>query len=209
VLCPALSVSGTVKPLRLKPVPLAVAAEMVRLVPPELVSVPDRGFELPTGTLPKLRLAGLGVIWPCATPVPDSGTDKVALVALELMVIEPLAAPALAGANLALNVADWPAAMVVGNDGPVKLKPVPETDALDTVTLVPPVFETTTAVVWLLPTVTLPKPILLGFAVRDPGASPVPERPTFSGELASEVIVRLPFTAPADAGAKTTWKETL
>jgi hypothetical protein len=141
--------------------------------------------------------------------VPESGTDKVALEALELMVSEPLAAPALAGPNFALNVADCPAAMLVGNDGPVKLKPAPETDALDTVTLVPPVFDTVTAVLWMLPTVTLPKFTLLGLAVKDPGASPVPVRATFSGELASEVMVRFPFTAPADAGAKTTSKETL
>jgi hypothetical protein len=60
VLCPAFNVIGTVRPLRVKPLPLAVAAEMVRAVPPELVSVPESDFEFPTCTLPKLKLEGLG-----------------------------------------------------------------------------------------------------------------------------------------------------
>ena len=46
VLCPAFSVTGNVRPLMLNPVPLAEAAEIVRLVPPVLVRVSDR-LELP------------------------------------------------------------------------------------------------------------------------------------------------------------------
>src|SRR5882724_11435849 len=61
VLWPALRVSGNDRPLRLNPAPLAVAAEIVTLVPPELVRVSFRVFELPTSTLPKLRLVGLAV----------------------------------------------------------------------------------------------------------------------------------------------------
>jgi hypothetical protein len=41
-LWPAVSVTGGVSPLRLNPVPLAVAAEIVRLSPPVLVSVSDK-----------------------------------------------------------------------------------------------------------------------------------------------------------------------
>ena len=48
VLWPAVSVKGKDKPLRLNPVPLAVAAEIVRLVPPVLVSVSDKLVLLPT-----------------------------------------------------------------------------------------------------------------------------------------------------------------
>lgn len=58
VLCPAFRVTGTGNPLRLNPLLLTVAAEMVRLVPPEFVSVPESGFEFPTWTLPKLKLVG-------------------------------------------------------------------------------------------------------------------------------------------------------
>ncbi len=48
VLWPAVSVNGKDKPLKLNPVPLAVAAEIVRLVPPVLVSVSDKLVLLPT-----------------------------------------------------------------------------------------------------------------------------------------------------------------
>jgi hypothetical protein len=60
VLCPAFNVTGTVRPLRLNPLPLLVAAEMVRVDPPELVSVPESDFEVPVCTLPKLKLEGFG-----------------------------------------------------------------------------------------------------------------------------------------------------
>ena len=48
VLWPAFSVKGNVSPLKLNPVPLAAAAEIVRLDPPELVSVSDKLVLLPT-----------------------------------------------------------------------------------------------------------------------------------------------------------------
>jgi hypothetical protein len=47
-LCPAPSVTGNVRPLRVNPAPLAAAAEIVRLDPPELVKVPLSDFEVPT-----------------------------------------------------------------------------------------------------------------------------------------------------------------
>lgn len=47
VLWPAFKVTGKERPLRLNPEPLAVAAVMVRLVPPELVRVPASDLELP------------------------------------------------------------------------------------------------------------------------------------------------------------------
>jgi hypothetical protein len=48
VLWPAISVNGKDKPLKPNPVPLAVAAEIVRLDPPVLVSVSDKLVLLPT-----------------------------------------------------------------------------------------------------------------------------------------------------------------
>ena len=48
VLWPAVRVKGNASPLRLKPVPLAAAAEIVRLVPPLLVRVFVSDFEVPT-----------------------------------------------------------------------------------------------------------------------------------------------------------------
>ena len=48
VLWPAVNVKGKVSPLKLNPVPLATAAEIVRLDPPVLVSVSDKLVLLPT-----------------------------------------------------------------------------------------------------------------------------------------------------------------
>jgi hypothetical protein len=48
VLWPAFSVKGKASPLKLNPLPLAVAAEIVRLVPPVLVRVSDKLVLLPT-----------------------------------------------------------------------------------------------------------------------------------------------------------------
>jgi hypothetical protein len=48
VLWPAVSVKGKEMPFKLNPVPLAAAAEMVRLVPPVLVSVSGMLVLLPT-----------------------------------------------------------------------------------------------------------------------------------------------------------------
>ena len=47
-LWPAVKVKGKESPLKLNPVPLAVAAEIVRLVPPVLVSASDKLALLPT-----------------------------------------------------------------------------------------------------------------------------------------------------------------
>jgi hypothetical protein len=62
VLWPAVSVKGKVNPLMVNPVPVAAAAEIVRLVPPLLVNVSVSDFEPPTATFPKARLTGFGVI---------------------------------------------------------------------------------------------------------------------------------------------------
>ena len=58
VLWPAFSVKGKDRPLKLNPVPLAEAAEIVRLVPPELVKAPLSDFEVPIWMFPKLKLDG-------------------------------------------------------------------------------------------------------------------------------------------------------
>ena len=103
VLCPAFRVIGSVRPLRLKPVPLAEAAEIVRLEPPELVSVSDSVFELPTSTFPKLKLVGLGVIWPCVTPLPERAMFNGEPGASETMAIFPFAAPDVVGEKVTVN----------------------------------------------------------------------------------------------------------
>ena len=132
------------------------------------------------------------------------------MLAFELIVNVPLAAPAAVGAKMALNVVDCPALRVNGKFDPVKLNPLPDAAALETVTAAPPVFVTDTETVLLLPTVTLPKLALLGFAVREPAASPVPESAMLSGEAgASDTIASVPVADPAVVGAKPTLNVTL
>ena len=58
VLWPAFNVNGKVSPLKLNPVLLAVAAEIVRLDPPEFVRDPVSDFEVATWMFPKLKLDG-------------------------------------------------------------------------------------------------------------------------------------------------------
>ena len=48
VLWPAVNVKGKDSPLKLNPVPLAAAAEIVRLDPPVLVRVSVSDFDVPT-----------------------------------------------------------------------------------------------------------------------------------------------------------------
>jgi len=60
-LWPAVSVVGKVKPLTLKPEPVVLAAEIVTLVPPELVRVSVREPLLVVVTPPKPRLDGADV----------------------------------------------------------------------------------------------------------------------------------------------------
>lgn len=83
--------------------PLALAAEIVRLVPPVLVSVSDKLELLPTVMLPNARLVGLGVNVPCVTPVPESGMLKLGLLPLEVILTLPLALPLAVGAKFTVN----------------------------------------------------------------------------------------------------------
>jgi len=65
-LAPGLSASGTVSPLMLNPVPVAVACEIVTLDPPVFVIESVKVTLLPIWALPKARLAGLAVSVPAA-----------------------------------------------------------------------------------------------------------------------------------------------
>jgi hypothetical protein len=85
--CPADSVNGNEMPLSLKPVPLAVALEIVMLLPPVFFSCTDCEFVVPVATVPKLTLDGVVATVPVAlavTPVPL--TEYCALMLLALLV---------------------------------------------------------------------------------------------------------------------------
>jgi hypothetical protein len=110
----------------LKPEPLALAAEMVRLEPPVLVSVSERLELLPICTFPKARLVRFGVSVPCDVPVPDSGRFKVESEPLELKATFPLKVPADCGANVTEKEALCPAPNVSGTTMPFTMKLAPE-----------------------------------------------------------------------------------
>jgi hypothetical protein len=138
VLWPAVNVKGKDRPLKLNPLPLAGAAEIVRLDPPELVRVSLNDFEVLTWTLPKPRLVGFAVSVPCVTPVPESGMLKLGFEPFEVMLTLPLAAPLVVGEKSTVNDVLWPAVNVKGKDRPLRLNPLPLTGAAAIVRLDPP-----------------------------------------------------------------------
>src|ERR1035437_10450128 len=105
---------------------------------------------LPTGTLPKARLAGLAVSWPGVTPVPDSGTFSAGLDALDVMVMLPLTVPDDVGENATLKLALWPALKVSGRLKPLAVK-LDVALTAEIVTLAPPEFVRVSARVCALP----------------------------------------------------------
>jgi hypothetical protein len=122
VFCPALIVTGTVNPLMLKPVPEALAAEIVTLAVPVFVSVTGTDPLLPSIRLPKLMLAGFAESAPCV-PVPVKATEgSDPLLTIEML---PESTPVAVGENTAVKFVDWPAFSVTGVAIPVTLNPVP------------------------------------------------------------------------------------
>jgi hypothetical protein len=164
---------------------------------------------LPVATDPKFTLPGFAVSWPC-TPVPERETvagDPAALLAIE---IEPVAAPAAAGVNVALNEALAPAATVIGNE-PLAANPFPDAVAEVTVSVAFPEFVNETVCVPVLPTLTLPK-LTLGVPSVNCAcpAVPVPLNAIVSGEFGRLLAIEIdPDAAPVAVGANFTPNVTL
>jgi hypothetical protein len=206
--CPAASVSGRVRPLILKPVPLAVAAESVTLAVPVLVIVTFCVALVPRLTLPKLMLAGEAET--CSvTPAPLRATVAGELLALLATLMAPVEAPVAAGAKVAEKALDWPAARVRGNARPLRLKPVPLAVAAVTVTAAEPVLVSVTLCVELPPTITFPKLMLAGEALSC-RLEPDPLKAMVVGEsVAVLVTATLPLALPALVGANVAFSATL
>jgi hypothetical protein len=103
--CPTASVKGRVSPLVLKPAPVTVAWEIVRLALPELVRVTVWVFVVPTTTLPKLTL--VGVTESCGwTPVPLRAMAVGEFGALLTSDTLPVTLPVAAGVNPTLKLLD-------------------------------------------------------------------------------------------------------
>lgn len=106
----------------------------------------------PTTTLPKLKLVGETDNWPCAVPVPESGTFRAGLDALDVMARLPLTLPPDVGENMTLKLTLWPTLKVVGKLKPLALNPEPVVVAAEIVTLARPELVRVSASVWDLPT---------------------------------------------------------
>lgn len=119
-----------------------------------------------------------------------------------MLVIEmlPLALPAAVGVKVAVKEAFKPALIVNGVDGPVMLKPVPETLAAEIVMLAVPEFVSVIVCVALLPRTTLPKFTGDGLAVSVP-CVPVPLNEIVRGELGALLVIEmLPLALPTADG---------
>jgi hypothetical protein len=121
------------------------------------VSVTVWALLLPMVTLPKLSLPGLAPSWADVIPVPVSESVAVALEALLVIVTVPLNAPAAFGLKTKVTGVLAPDATATGRLGALKEKYWLEMDALLTVMLAVPVFDTVAVSVLLVPAVTLPK----------------------------------------------------
>lgn len=90
---------------------------------------------------------------------------------------------------------------------PFRVKPVPLMATCDIVTLDPPEFVRVSNNDELFPTVTLPKPRLVGLAEIAPLEAPVAESGILNDGLdALDVTVTLPVALLAEVGVNTTWK---
>jgi hypothetical protein len=155
--------------------------EIVTFVVPVFVSVTPSELLLPTSTLPKSTLVVLelsATVDPVALPLTEIASGV--LEALFVSAIEPDAFPAELGANTTLNVAFWPAAMLIGSVSPDVLKPAPVTFAPEIVTLPVPPFCNVMVCELLEPAATAGKLALMGVAKSCAcdvfgGGVPVPE----------------------------------
>lgn len=119
---------GGVIPVRVKPDPLTLACETVRLDPPEFVNIADWDCVPPTVTVPKPRLVGFAARAPAVTAVPDNGMVKLGFEAFDVMVTLPVEDPETGGANLTVKVVLCPAFNVKGAVIPLRVKSEPLAD---------------------------------------------------------------------------------
>ena len=140
-----------------KPVPVAVAFETLNAVLPVFVIVTARVAVVPTGILPKSKLVGeTEIVVFDPAPVPESAiveTDGFVFAVIEML---PATAPAVVGANLAINEVPWPGFTVIGSVNPLTEKPVPEAASCVMVSVADPVFVTVNVCVTDVPVATLP-----------------------------------------------------
>lgn len=129
-------------------------------------------------------------------------------VALLVIVTPPVTTPADVGAKVTVNTTDCPAVSVCVDVTPPALKPAPDTVTCEIVTLEFPTFVSVTFCELVLPTVTLLKFRLVGFAVTwSVAITPVPVRGMVIGEFGALFVrVMLPLAVPVELGANAALK---
>jgi hypothetical protein len=137
-------------------------------------------------------------------PVPVKATTVGELIALLAKERVAFATPLDSGVNVTRNDGLWPAAIAMGNDSPLRVKPEVLTLAELTITLEPVALSDADRLK-PLPVTTLPKFKLVGLTASWPAAVPVPESGIIKFEFdAFETKEMLPLTLRADCGVKIT-----
>ena len=167
--CVGFSVTGTLPPTIVKPLPVIAAVLTVTGAVPVEVSVNVCVVAVFTVTLPKLRLAALTVNCGlgAAVLVPLRATTAVEPVDESLLiVICPLAVPVDVGRNCTCSVIDCVGFSVTGKLPPTIVKPAPAIAAEFTVTGDVPLDVSVNACVVLVFTARLPKLRLAALTVN-------------------------------------------
>ena len=173
-------VSGKVIPDKVNPFPEIVAWVMLRSAVPGFRTVTLCDCELPTKTLPKLRLDGVALMsgW---TPVPLKNIVDGEFEALLTMLIAPVAGPLVVGEKTAVSERVCPAERLALPLNPLTLNPAPLTATCETLTVVVPELVMVKGKEPEVPTRTLPNarlPVLNEMeevVVEDDAETPVPE----------------------------------
>ena len=103
-----------------------------------------------------------------AIPLPLTEIDAGELLALLTTEMPPVIEPAVVGAKTTFRFALCPAFRYMGTESPLALKPAPDEVNCEMLTVAFPVLVSTTVCEPLLPTVTLPRFTLAGFAEITP-----------------------------------------
>jgi len=171
-LCPGARVRGKDSPLTLNS-ELVMLPEFTVTVAPVAVSVAGMLLLAPTVTVPKLADVGVTDNCPDAEAPPLRGMLTPLSKFVSLIQMLPVEVPLPGGVNVTVKVKLCPGLRLTGGVSPLIPNPVPVTVACRMVT--DALLKLVTATDWLclVPTGTLPKLILAGFATN-PGV-PVPE----------------------------------
>jgi hypothetical protein len=165
VVCPGAKAVLALAPLTANPAPVTTTLEIVTFALPVLLNITPSGLLLPTGTLPKSKLVVLALSTPIdAMPLPLAEIARGEFGALLASKIEPVTFPPDFGVNTTLNVALWPAAMLIGTVRPDVLNPAPNTFTLEIVTPAFPPFCNVIVCELLDPIVTAGKLAFMGTA---------------------------------------------